>query len=120
MTTATLERTEGMALLNKAIATIKNDIEEAGGIFNIQQQVSLRHKSLHFGEFTDKMTTSDFLKFVGPSGQKITRTGNTAKYAGPGVRQKCLFVYSVLHRKSEMQLVCWNDHGQLGIRICFK
>lgn len=38
MTTATLERTEGMALLNKAIATIKNDIEEAGGIFNIQQQ----------------------------------------------------------------------------------
>ena len=39
MTTATLERTEGMALLNKAIATIKEDIEEAGGIFNIQQQV---------------------------------------------------------------------------------
>lgn len=38
MTTATLERTEGMALLNKAIATIKQDIEEAGGIFNIQQQ----------------------------------------------------------------------------------
>lgn len=38
MTTATLERTEGMALLNKAIATIKEDIEEAGGIFNIQQQ----------------------------------------------------------------------------------
>lgn len=37
MTTATLERTEGMALLNKAIATIKDDIEEAGGIFNIQQ-----------------------------------------------------------------------------------
>ena len=39
MTTSTLERTEGMALLNKAIATIKEDIEEAGGIFNIQQQV---------------------------------------------------------------------------------
>ncbi|CAC5356355.1 EIF2S1 [Mytilus coruscus] len=38
MTTSTLERTEGMALLNKAIATIKEDIEEAGGIFNIQQQ----------------------------------------------------------------------------------
>jgi hypothetical protein len=31
-------------------------------------------------------------KFVGPSGQKITRTGNTAKYAGPGVRQNLLFV----------------------------
>ena len=34
---------------------------------------------------------ADFLKFVGPSGQKITRTGNIAKYAGPGVRQKFLF-----------------------------
>jgi hypothetical protein len=42
---------------------------------------------------------TDFLKFVGPSGQKITRTGNTAKYAGPGVRQKFVFVYFVLHRK---------------------
>ena len=35
--------------------------------------------------------SSDFLKFVGPSGQKITRTGNTHKYAGPVVRQNCLF-----------------------------
>jgi hypothetical protein len=26
----------------------------------------------------------------------------------------------VLHWKSEMQLVCRNDHGQLGIRFCFK
>ena len=60
------------------------------------------------------------MKFVRPSGQKITRTGNTAKYAGPGVRQNILFVYFVLHRKSEMQLVCQNDHGQLGIRFCFK
>jgi hypothetical protein len=34
---------------------------------------------------------SDFLKFVGSSGQKITRTGNAAKYAGPGVRQIFLF-----------------------------
>ena len=63
---------------------------------------------------------SDFLKFVEPSGQKITRTGNTAKYASPGVWQNFLFVYFVLHRKSEMQLVCRNDHGQLGIRFCFK
>ena len=39
---------------------------------------------------------------VGPSRQKITRTSNTAKYAGPGVRQNFLFVYFVLHRKSEM------------------
>ena len=56
---------------------------------------------------------------VGPSGQKITRTDNTAKYAGPGVRQYFLLVYFVLHRKSEMQLVCRNEHGQLGIRFCF-
>jgi hypothetical protein len=45
------------------------------------------------------MMMTDFLKFVGQSGQKITRTGNTAKYAGPGVGQNCLFVYFVLHRK---------------------
>jgi hypothetical protein len=62
----------------------------------------------------------NFLKFVGPSRQKITRTGNIAKNAGPGVRQNVLFVYFILHRKSEMQLVCRNDHGQLGIRFCFK
>jgi hypothetical protein len=53
--------------------------------------------------------------FFGLSGQKITRTSNTAKYAGPGVRQNFLLVYFVLHRKSEMQLVCRNYHGQLGI-----
>ena len=41
--------------------------------------------------FIFENTVSDFLKFVGPSGQKITRTGNTAKYAGLGVRQKILF-----------------------------
>ena len=41
------------------------------------------------------------LKFVGLSGQKITRTGNTAKYAGPCVRQNCLFVYFVLHQKCD-------------------
>jgi hypothetical protein len=35
-------------------------------------------------------------------------------------RQTFLFVYFVLHCQSEMQLVCRNDHGQLGIRFCFK
>lgn len=38
MTTSTLERTEGLATLNKAIASIKHTIEEAGGIFNIHKQ----------------------------------------------------------------------------------
>jgi hypothetical protein len=62
----------------------------------------------------------EICRTVGPSGQKITRSGNTAKYASPGVRQNFLFVYFVLQRKSEMQLVCRNNHGQLGIRFCFK
>lgn len=42
MTTSTLERTEGLATLNKAIASIKDTIEEAGGIFNIHKQVRQR------------------------------------------------------------------------------
>jgi transcription elongation factor Elf1 len=37
----------------------------------------------------------DFLKF----GQKITRTGNTAKYAGPGVRYT--FLFRVKHNKGQ-------------------
>lgn len=40
MTTQTLERTEGLAVLNQAISQIKATIEDAGGMFNIQQQVS--------------------------------------------------------------------------------
>jgi hypothetical protein len=78
MTTATLERTEGMALLNKAIATIKDDIEEAGGIFNIQQQVSLRHKSQHFGEFTDKMASYSDISKIQDNLSDI-RSGNLEK-----------------------------------------
>ncbi|OWF42154.1 eukaryotic translation initiation factor 2 subunit 1-like [Mizuhopecten yessoensis] len=38
MTTQTLERSDALALLNKAIAAIKLNIEEAGGVFNVQQQ----------------------------------------------------------------------------------
>nr|UFQ05577.1 eukaryotic translation initiation factor 2 subunit alpha [Haliotis discus hannai] len=38
ITTQTLERTEGLAKLNQAVAMIKESIEEAGGAFNIQQQ----------------------------------------------------------------------------------
>jgi hypothetical protein len=45
-----------------------------------------------FSNINTRNGMTDFLKFVGPSRQKITRTGNTAKYAGPGVRQKVLFV----------------------------
>ncbi|KAK3089647.1 hypothetical protein FSP39_005315 [Pinctada imbricata] len=37
MTTTTLERSDGLEMLNKAIGVIKENIEEAGGIFNIQK-----------------------------------------------------------------------------------
>jgi hypothetical protein len=60
------------------------------------------------------------LKFVGLSGQKITRTGNTAKYGGPGVGQNFLFVYFVLHRKSEMQLVFGDGNNKNPTRHVFK
>ena len=39
VTTQTLERTDGLAALNKAIGAIKLSIEDAGGMFNIQLQV---------------------------------------------------------------------------------
>lgn len=38
VTTQTLERTDGLAALNKAIGAIKGSIEDAGGMFNIQLQ----------------------------------------------------------------------------------
>ena len=72
---------------------------------------SSRKNQTNFFKWKSIVEMSDFFKFIGPSGQKITRIGNTAKYAGPGVRQNFLFVYFVLHRKSEMQLVWRNNHG---------
>lgn len=41
MTTTTLERTEGLSVLNQAMAAIKEKIEEKRGVFNIQMEVSL-------------------------------------------------------------------------------
>lgn len=38
VTTQTLERAEGLAALNTALGSIKTCIEQAGGMFNIQQQ----------------------------------------------------------------------------------
>lgn len=40
MTTTTLERTEGLSILNQAMAAIKEKIEEKRGVFNIQMEVS--------------------------------------------------------------------------------
>ena len=39
MTTQTLERAEGLAKLGGALGKIKDLIEEAGGVFNVKQQV---------------------------------------------------------------------------------
>lgn len=39
MTTTTLERTEGLSMLNQAMAAIKERIEEKRGVFNIQMEV---------------------------------------------------------------------------------
>lgn len=41
MTTTTLERTEGLSVLNQAMAAIKEKIEEKRGVFNIQMEVSV-------------------------------------------------------------------------------
>ena len=41
VTTQTLERTDGLEALNKAIGAIKLSIEDAGGMFNIQLQVGI-------------------------------------------------------------------------------
>ena len=41
MTTQTLERAEGLAKLNGALSKIKDLIEDAGGVFNIKQAVSV-------------------------------------------------------------------------------
>ncbi|XP_041358425.1 eukaryotic translation initiation factor 2 subunit 1-like [Gigantopelta aegis] len=38
ITTQTLERSDGLKMLNQAVASIKETIEEAGGVFNVQQQ----------------------------------------------------------------------------------
>ena len=40
VTTQTMERTEGLELLNKAVDAIKEDITGAGGVFQIQEAVS--------------------------------------------------------------------------------
>lgn len=52
MTTTTLERTEGLSVLNQAMAAIKEKIEEKRGVFNIQMEVyEMYYNSINpFGE----------------------------------------------------------------------
>eukprot|EP00069_Balaena_mysticetus_P020739 bmy_13180T0 len=38
MTTTTLERTEGLSVLNQAMAVIKEKIEEKRGVFSVQME----------------------------------------------------------------------------------
>nr|XP_009509568.1 PREDICTED: uncharacterized protein LOC104050421 isoform X1 [Phalacrocorax carbo] len=41
MTTTTLERTEGLSVLNQAMAVIKEKIEEKRGVFNVQMEFTM-------------------------------------------------------------------------------
>lgn len=43
MTTTTLERTEGLSVLNQAMAVIKEKIEEKRGVFNVQMEVRIHY-----------------------------------------------------------------------------
>ena len=47
MTTQTLERAEGLAKLSGALGKIKDLIEEAGGVFNVKQQVRKCYVCMH-------------------------------------------------------------------------
>lgn len=49
--TQTLERTDGIAALNKAIDAIKDSIEDAGGMFNTQLKVKLNIRYNKFEVF---------------------------------------------------------------------
>ncbi|XP_010074621.1 PREDICTED: eukaryotic translation initiation factor 2 subunit 1 isoform X1 [Pterocles gutturalis] len=49
MTTTTLERTEGLSVLNQAMAVIKEKIEEKRGVFNVQMEFTMY--SILFGFF---------------------------------------------------------------------
>lgn len=48
MTTTTLERTEGLSVLNQAMAAIKEKIEEKRGVFNIQMEVIKKTKTFAY------------------------------------------------------------------------
>lgn len=56
MTTTTLERTEGLSVLNQAMAAIKEKIEEKRGVFNIQMEVSFPLPRLTSGRMGSLLT----------------------------------------------------------------
>lgn len=60
MTTTTLERTEGLSMLNQAMAAIKERIEEKRGVFNIQMEVHNWHTLFSF-IYVYSGTASDLL-----------------------------------------------------------
>lgn len=60
MTTTTLERTEGLSVLNQAMVAIKEKIEEKRGVFNIQMEVS----DLRFSVHTSNMEATFSVIFV--------------------------------------------------------
>lgn len=58
MTTTTLERTEGLSVLNQAMAAIKEKIEEKRGVFNIQMEVSVLRVFLLLFTLSSSLTFS--------------------------------------------------------------
>lgn len=65
MTTTTLERTEGLSVLNQAMTAIKERIEEKRGVFNVQMEV--RHftftKSHRRSSIFKEQTHADSFEF---------------------------------------------------------
>lgn len=64
MTTTTLERTEGLSVLNQAMAAIKEKIEEKRGVFNIQMEVSDFFMQLFHSESHSLHSVSPLLVFT--------------------------------------------------------
>ena len=64
MTTQTLERAEGLAKLGGALGKIKDLIEEAGGVFNVKQQVHNERNLFKRDTFNiDEPLSVQFLSF---------------------------------------------------------
>ena len=63
MTTTTLERTEGLSVLNQAMAAIKEKIEEKRGVFNIQMEVRDINTETMFTVFNKYCTAQSLQNF---------------------------------------------------------
>lgn len=81
MTTTTLERTEGLSVLNQAMAAIKEKIEEKRGVFNIQMEViDINTAQICFLVF--HISTVQHKKFVYGFNMATEPAFNTSRTAG--------------------------------------